>query len=263
MDNAVLGYDCRCPRGHKNVPTLLDLTFTGGHLAAMKSPTSAITKRLKQMFFSAPAVIIFIGVLLAAIGAFWASHKQNEFEDNLKETQRTLELKNEEIIQLNREIGILSHHTMNMVTGGDSYAYIQFSDNQSETVENVRLGKVFLTHEGRYPLYDLTIQITDIDAHKDVKLITVGNIGSTQHVKFWPLNHIINFDLSGKASQRFNIFFYGRNGMWYQQIIYKKLKANWSIATRVARPNNKGGVDVLFKSISPDFPIPEPDIIWQ
>lgn len=174
-----------------------------------------------------------------------------------------LEAKNEEIVRLNREIAVLSHHTMNMVTGGDSYAYILFSDNQSQSTKNVRLGDIFLTHEGRYPLYDLKIQITDIDAHKDVTVFSVGNIGSIQHVKHWPLNHAVNFDLSGKQSQRFNVFFYSRNGVWYQQMIYRRLEDKWSLATRVVRPNEKGGIDVLFKSISSDFPTHENDITWE
>ncbi|MGZ5056259.1 MAG: hypothetical protein ACXWAT_15145 [Methylobacter sp.] len=215
------------------------------------------------MVFSAPAIVILIGTVLASIGALWTSYKQDQFESDLKDKQKTLEAKNEEIIRLNHEIAVLSQHTTNMVTGGDSYAYILFSDNQSTTIKNVRLGSVFLIHEGRYPLYDLTIQIADIDAHKDIKVFSVGNVGSIQHVKHWPLNQMINFDLTGKQSQRFNIFFYGRNGFWYQQMIYKKLENNWALAVRVVRPNEKGGVDVLFKSISPDFPIPEKNITWE
>lgn len=215
------------------------------------------------MHVSAPAIVILIGTVLAAIGALWTSYKQDQFKADLQEKQRVLEAKNEEIVNLNREIAVLSHHTTNMVTGGDSYAHILFANNQSQTIENVRLGHIFLTHEGRYPIYDLTIQIADIDAHKDVKTFAVGNIGSIQHVKHWPLNQAINFDLSGKQSQRFNVFFYGRNGFWYQQMIYKKLENKWSLATRVVRPNEKGGIEVLFKSISSDFPVPEHEITWK
>ncbi|MFO1291014.1 MAG: hypothetical protein U1E82_10445 [Nitrosomonas sp.] len=215
------------------------------------------------MNISASAIMILFGAVLAAVGAFWTSHKQGRFEADLQEKQRMLEEKSEEIISLNRKIAVLSYHTMNMVTGGDSYAYILFSDNQSQSAENVQLRNILLIHEGRYPLYDLSIQIADIDHLKDVKVFPVGNIGSTQHIKHWPLNHAINFDLSEKQSQRFNIFFYSRNGTWYQQMIYKKLEGRWLLATRVVRPNETGGIDVLFKNISPDFPIPENEIVWE
>lgn len=215
------------------------------------------------MAISAPAIMILFGTVLAAVGALWTSHKQGQFEADLQEKQRMLEEKSEEIISLNRKIAVLSYHTMNMVTGGDSYAYILFSDNQSQSTENIQLRNILLTHEGRYPLYDLNIQIADIDDLRDVKVFTVGNIGSTQHIKHWPLNHAINFDLTEKQSQRFNIFFYSRNGTWYQQMIYKKLEDRWLLATRVVRPNENGGIDVLFKNISPDFPIPENEIVWE
>lgn len=57
------------------------------------------------MSFSAPAVPILIGSVLVAIGSLWASSKQNHFDDAPAS-------KNEEIIQLNRQIANLSYHTM-------------------------------------------------------------------------------------------------------------------------------------------------------
>ncbi|WP_217182759.1 intracellular growth attenuator family protein [Methylobacter tundripaludum] len=234
-----------------------------GDASTMKPVPSTFIRRLKMLFTDPAAIIILIGTITAALGALWAADSQNESTNELKAMQEKINTRNEEIIKLNREIGNLSHHTMNMVTGGNSYAYILFSNNESESVENMQLGNIFLIHEGQYPLYDLTIQITDIDTFKNEKIINVGNIGSIQHIKHWPLNYAINFNLHGKSSQRFNIFFYARNGTWYQQLIYKKLKSKWYVATRVVRSNEQGSVDVLFKDISPNFPIHEQDIIWQ
>lgn len=202
------------------------------------------------MSFFAPAVLILIGSVLVAIGGLWASSKQNRFED-------ALAVKNEEIIQLNQQIAILSHHTMNMVTGGDSYGHISFGQDEKGVYS------VFFTHEGRYLLYDLKIHIYDVDAQKYISNISAGNMGNIQHIKFWPLNQQINLDLAGKTSKRFNIFFFARNGTWFQQLIYEKLQTDWSIASRVVRTNATGGDDVLFKSISSDFPTSEQDITWQ
>lgn len=213
------------------------------------------------MLFSAPSAIILIGTLIAAGGAFWAHHKQNQFEAELKAKQEAIELKNEEIIKLNRQLAALSIHTMNMVTGGESFAYLQFSIKND--ANSMRLDKIFLQQEGIYPLYELRIQISDIDAMKDIKVFDVGTIGSIRHVKFFPLNEVINFDLTGKFSQRFNIFFYARNGMWFQQMIYKKLSSGWSIAMRVVRPDQNNEPVVLFESISSDFPIKSENIDWE
>lgn len=215
------------------------------------------------MSFFSPAVIIFIGALLLAAGGLWAAINQNQFESQLKAKQEALEAKNEEIIKLNQQIAKLSIHTMNMVTGGDSYAYIEFGVTENRTAENMRFSKAFISHEGMYPLYDLTIQIHDVTAGKNILITLPRNIGSTGHIKIWPLNHEINIDLSGKTSQRFNIFFYARNGTWTQQMIYEKLETKWVSAIRVFRSNADEGIDILYKYINSEFPIPEQDITWQ
>lgn len=198
--------------------------------------------------------VIFTGAFISALGAVLASYNQNKFEKELKK-------KNDEIIELNQKIGAISIHTINMVTGGDSFAHIQFSAINDG--ENMHLDKIFLQQEGIYPLYDLTISIFDVDSLKSLTVFKVGDIGSVRHIKFFPLNQSINFDLAGKLDQRFNVFFYSRNGTWYQQIFYKKINIGWVIATRVVRPDEKNEPFVIFKSISPDFPIAEHEIPWQ
>lgn len=213
------------------------------------------------MSFFSPAVIILIGSLLVALGGIWAAHKQNQFESQLKTKQETLEAKNEEIIQLNQKMGVLSYHTMNMVTGGDSYAIAMFANNGGEL-----LSQIHLSHHGKFPLYDLKIQIYDLDAKKNIAVLPVGNIGSIQHIQHWPLGHNLNFDLSGKTSQRFNILFYARNGMWIQQLIYKRLNDHWTSAMRIIRPTanfDKDEKSIIYKEISSDFPIVESEIEWE
>ena len=69
-----------------------------------------------------------------------------------------------------------------MVTGGDSYTSIIFMDNGTEL-----LSKIFLKHHGKFPIYDLKIQIYDVDAQRNIAVIPVGNIGSIQHIEYWPL----------------------------------------------------------------------------
>jgi len=205
-------------------------------------------------FLNAAEVVILIGSSISACGAFWAAYEQNKFDKELK-------LKNDEIIDLNKKIGTISIHTINMVTGGDSFAHIEFSAMNDP--EDLRLDNIFLSHIGIYPLYDLQIRIFDVESSKHIKDLKVGNIGSIRHFKHFSLNQSINYDLSGKSTQRFTVFFYSRNGFWHQQIIYKKIQSGWVIATQVIRLNEKNEPDVIFKCISPDFPIPEKDITWQ
>jgi len=88
-----------------------------------------------------PTILVFIGGIIAAIGAVWASYDQNE-------TNKKLDQKNEEIRRLNRE-------TANAVTGGDSFCYIMPLANLPGTVSVVQ--------KGRFPLYDVSVRIVNLD----------------------------------------------------------------------------------------------------
>mgnify|MGYP003402944047 FL=1 len=131
------------------------------------------------MFFSIPptAIIIFVGTVVVAAGGVWATYKQAQLETELKENQKILDAKNEEIIKLNQQITVLSLHTIHMVTGGDSYMSILLGVNGSESISDMTL-----MHHGIFPIYDLNIKIFDVDNHRDIAVIPVGTIGSIQHI---------------------------------------------------------------------------------
>ena len=59
-----------------------------------------------------PAIVVLVGVLITAIGAFLSSSERTDFE-------RELRKKSDEIAALNRQIAA-------SVTGGDSFCYVQF-----------------------------------------------------------------------------------------------------------------------------------------
>lgn len=94
-----------------------------------------------------PQIIIFIGVIIGAtgvlisgIGAYLASQQQAKFEHGLR-------VKSEEITELNKEI-------VNLVTGGNSFAFV------FPVVEPSTNDLVFhLVHQGTYPVFDTEIQI--------------------------------------------------------------------------------------------------------
>jgi hypothetical protein len=61
-----------------------------------------------------PAGLIFLGVLISAVGAFWAAIQQTDFE-------RELRARSDRIAELSQD-------ALHSVTGGDSFCYIQFMD---------------------------------------------------------------------------------------------------------------------------------------
>ncbi len=62
-------------------------------------------------------IIVVVGVVISAIGAFWASQQQDSFNLNLLN-------KSEEIARLNQKLASL-------VSGGDSFCYLDISSLNS------------------------------------------------------------------------------------------------------------------------------------
>ena len=91
-----------------------------------------------------PSALIFLGVILSAIGAFLASLQSGKFEHDLR-------VKSDEIAKLNKEI-------VNQTIGGDSFCYLSVGsiDNQ----ENI--GILVVVHQGKHPLYDVNARIVDL-----------------------------------------------------------------------------------------------------
>src|SRR5258708_39917263 len=96
----------------------------------------------------APALLVFGGAVLVALGGFWSSWRQSNFNNTLAE-------KNNEIAQLKLE-------SANAITGGNSFAYMVLQ------VPDPKTGSAAIpifVHQGKYPLYDLQARIVDLDEH--------------------------------------------------------------------------------------------------
>lgn len=186
-----------------------------------------------------PSGLIFIGVILSAIGAFWASKQTANFEHELRR-------KSDEISELNKEI-------MKSVIGGDSFCYLTMSsiDNQNN------VGLLTIVHQGEHPIYDVNARIVDLQKMDKIKdslsfqtimqadtHLHIGNMIKGTASSFAP------FQLGAGMEGDFNIFFSARNGLFVQLLRMKKINNKWISATKVERDGK-----IIFEKIDKDFPM--------
>jgi hypothetical protein len=106
-----------------------------------------------------PAAFVFVGAVLVAIGGFWASWRQSNF--------------NIEIRKKNEEIALLQKQSADAIIGGDSFAEVAFSVlDRSGNMPNAHampdalLLVPTVIHRGRYPLYDVSARIAEVPIAK-------------------------------------------------------------------------------------------------
>jgi len=97
-------------------------------------------------------VLVLIGGVLSAVGAFVATMRQNQ-EKAQSATQRAqfekgLREKSDEIAELNKQIAA-------QVTGGDSYCTLFVSAPGKDSNQS---GIILISH-GQYPVYDVSVKI--------------------------------------------------------------------------------------------------------
>jgi hypothetical protein len=192
-----------------------------------------------------PMVLIFLGAILGATGALWASIEQGKAQKEIKE-------KNEEIGRLNQQIA-------STITGGDSFCYVALNLPEEERNSAIMM----LVHEGKYPLYDVHVRIVDVhkfdlikdkrplfveDIQKNETNVNVGNLAPSQArmlYSAWPL------PITGKA--RYNIFISARNGFVTELVRLNKVEGKWRAAYKVDSDerSNKG---TLYEKIDPLYP---------
>jgi hypothetical protein len=119
----------------------------GGDLVAFVGAIISLAATL----LGAPATVIVVGALIAAGGAFWASRERAWWE-------HLLSAKNDEIAA--------------MVTGGDSFCYVSLAIGDGTTDSP----DVVIEHEGKYPLYDVSIQMVDLEKLRRIKTENLGTL---------------------------------------------------------------------------------------
>ncbi len=190
-----------------------------------------------------PAFVIAFGAIVVAIGGFWAAWRQSDFNANLNQ-------KNEEIAQLQKE-------NASAITGGDGFCWMAFQVvglngelvNAHNMPDDLMLVPNFV-HQGKYPLYDVSARIVDIDElKKNVTLGTVVHIGNM--TPGFAATTGVRIRHHGKDFS-FNIFYVGRNGSWLQELRMRWVGDGWASASKVTE--GLGGGKELLLEISQNYP---------
>lgn len=111
-----------------------------------------------------PMVLVLVGAIMVACGGFWANMNANKEKiKNLEiqvEFEQNLNQKNEEIIQLNKE---LTQYTI----GGDNYPII--TESIDHTTSTCHFSIFNFVGEKKLPLYDVYALIIDLDEQKSIE----------------------------------------------------------------------------------------------
>ena len=111
-----------------------------------------------------PMVLAFVGAIMIAGGGFWANMNANKEKNKNLEIQikfeKDLNKKNEEIIQLNKE---LTQYTI----GGDNYPII--TESIDHTTSTCHFSIFNFVGEKKLPLYDVYALIIDLDEQKSIE----------------------------------------------------------------------------------------------
>jgi hypothetical protein len=198
-----------------------------------------------------PAIVVLVGAVITAIGAFWIALKSENdrtlFErelrdrgDKLTKVQEELKAKSDEVAELNRNIAA-------SVTGGDSFCYFTFNFDSNG-------GRPIVIQQGKYPLYEVNVRVVDLDKWDAVEeqskkgggapsaletmkssetLFDIGNMGPHEARV---MNAFVPFP-PNKEKLRFNIFINARNGWFTELLRVYKVNGEWRPAIKVTKDN--------------------------
>ncbi len=106
-------------------------------------------------FFNLPMTLICLGGLLTLAGGLLANYRANK--EKLQAAIREKDFTNE-LLAKNDEISKLSIYNLDMLTGGDSFPFLDPTFNVSSPEQM----DFWLVNGGQYPLYDVTVTIIDL-----------------------------------------------------------------------------------------------------
>ena len=142
-----------------------------------------------------PAIIIFIGLVLTAIGGIWSAHQQAISEKELNK-------KSDEIAELNKQIA-------SSITGGDNFVDI-YPIIDLGTPEQLSL---MLINSNETPLFDVQVQINDRDAAASfMKSHVRENRLIATHQEFLSATQNILYRVFVKSCGSFFTFFRSQEG---------------------------------------------------
>ena len=178
--------------------------------------------------------LAFGGAIMAAFSTMASAVRQADFRDKL--------------VDANEKIAEQAVEIKNIVTGGDSFAYIFFPKNYTSII--------IVIPEGDYPLYDLSIEIIDEDLispsdYRSGRLnFFVGTIAPSRVSR----GRVLHWQGLDGQSKNFNITFSARNGYWTQLIKCRLIDGEWSYALKVEKQVDHEKIILLHERIDQNFP---------
>jgi hypothetical protein len=238
------------------IPFFAAIAWTLINFYTRKSPDWSLTKSIN--IFGAS---FFLASWLTS--QYFRVRKQSHVEDNLEKIQIGIK-------SLLQELEVKTKDLIGQVTGGDSFCHLMLSHMPPENDSGVLMA----IHEGKYPLYDVSARIVDLDVFERVmETLAYRKIKEADtHTTFVTLipGHCIDTGeiwhfAGGKAIRRFNIFFITRNGSFTQILRFQKIGGRWLSATKVERATTPlGHAEVIFEQVQPGFPKSEKgEIDWN
>jgi hypothetical protein len=196
-----------------------------------------MTKMLQNI--GLPAILICIGLILAAVGGLLAALQKTTSENALQK----------------KNVGL--------TTGGDSFAYLMpFFIGSDNTFQ------LTIIHHGDYPLYDMSARIVDLEKFEKITEYTLNEIKKTeQALKIGNLapnksSMLGTFTIKG-TQLKWNIFFSARNGFFSEHLRIVKINGTWKSAIRVDNTPTKEALKILFEKVDKDFPVNDNgDVEW-
>lgn len=207
-----------------------------------------------------PAIIIFIGLILTAIGGIWSAHQQAISEKELNK-------KSDEIAELNKQIA-------SSITGGDNFVDI-YPIIDLGAPEQLNF---LLINSKETPLFDVLVQINDKDAAasfmqshvKDNRLIGTHQefLRATQKVLDIGAVHgksakppLATYALDGYQSRKFFIDTWAKNGYCRTDVYGVRTERGWHFSyRREGTVNGKKLPPTDF--VPPGFPLKASEIPW-
>ena len=206
-------------------------------------------------YLSLPMLLILLGTILSATGAFLATYKQNQekAQSAVQRAQFESELrgKSDEIAELNRQIS-------QSVTGGNSFCYVRLSLGPTSSPI------VTVIHQGEFPLYDVSIRMWDPNDSQecscDVSLeeftkkdlnFNLGNLSPNQ------VRILGRVTLPEADEKEFALSIGARNGFVLELIKLRRIEGQWKAAYRVTKNEGEGETKILYEQAETGFPLDE------
>ncbi len=152
------------------------------------------------------------------------------------------------------DLGRKTEDLVGYMTGGNSWCYLMVQvDNANDAT-----GLVSIVHQGKHPLYDVSVRVTDLEAFSqaraagrpinlgDDRTLNLGNLISGHAVT--GVGNIFG-SFQGTTKRSFNIFFTARNGSFVQIMRYCKFDGEWLTAMKILRDG-----EVLHERVSANYP---------